>query len=69
MSWPTKDNPKGCVNPSLRGNRTCTECYWDLVDENNTWRGSQSCWNAQCLVLDWDKLSPAQQECLNGNTQ
>ncbi len=50
-----KDNPDGCVNPSKRGERTCTQCYWSQVNERNQWTGDQRCWNAQCLVADIKK--------------
>ena len=49
-----KDNPDGCINPSKRGERTCSQCYWSQV-KNHQWRGDQRCWSAQCLVADMGK--------------
>ena len=46
-----KDAPQNCVCPSMRGELTCGECYWSQV-EDGQWRGSQACWDSQCLVLD-----------------
>ena len=46
-----KEAPQNCVCPSMRGERTCRECYWSQVKDGQ-WRGSQACWDSQCLVLD-----------------
>lgn len=64
MAWPIKSNPDGCVNPERMGNKSCIECYYSQV-ESNTWCGSKSCWNAQCLVLDVDRLTDSQRKDLH----
>jgi len=57
------NNPKGCVNETLRSGRSCLECYYSQV-ENNMWTGSQRCWNAQCLVYKADKaVKKAKEAC------
>ena len=45
-----ENNPSACVNESLRGERTCAECYWSQVNSKNQWTGNDECWNSQCLV-------------------
>ena len=54
MAYPLKSNPDGCCNPTLRGDRTCMECYWSQV-KHAQWHGSQRCFNSNCLVLDEDR--------------
>lgn len=64
MAWPIKSKLEGCVNPKRKGNKTCIECYYSQV-EDNTWRGPQDCYNAQCLVLDVDRLTDSQRKDLH----
>ena len=59
MAYPFKSNPEGCVCPSVRGDRTCVDCYWSFVKDNQ-WVGSQKCWEAQCLVLDTKRFKDGQ---------
>ena len=56
MAYPIKDNLNGCVCPSIRGDRTCWECYYSFV-KNGQWQGPKACWDSECLVLDTDRLS------------
>lgn len=49
-----ENDQQACVDESKRGERTCAECYWSQVDENNRWTGDERCWNAQCLVARED---------------
>lgn len=44
-----------CVNPDLRGNRSCVECYFSQV-EGNTWVGSQGCWRTACIASDLNSM-------------
>ena len=62
MAYRFKDNPDGCVNEALRGDKTCTECYFAQVGENR-WNGSNACWNAQCLVY----VPPESEEATNAD--
>lgn len=45
-----RDNPEGCVDPKRRGKRTCLECFWAQVNNENKWTGNKRCWNALCIV-------------------
>ena len=65
MGYPVKSAPKNCVRPTMRGKRSCVECYYDHVTSNNNWAGPQSCWGAQCIVLDADRLSDDERQRLN----
>ena len=65
MAWPIKSNPEGCVCPNIRGNHSCVECYYSQVNEHNQWVGSQSCWDAQCIVLDAARLSESDRAKFN----
>ena len=44
-----------CVNPDLRGNQSCVECYFSQV-EDNTWVGSQGCWRTGCIASDLNEM-------------
>jgi len=64
MAWPIKEKPESCVNADLRGDKNCVKCYGDQC-VGGTWTGSQSCWEAGCIQLDIDRLSPGQKSLLN----
>ena len=64
MAYTLKSNPEGCVNPHLRGEKTCLECYWSQT-KNASWVGSQRCWDANCIVLAVDVLTPSQRQQMN----
>jgi len=64
MGYPVKSAPENCVYPTIRGERTCVDCYYDHVI-NNQWNGPQPCWGAQCIVLDVDKLSDYERQMMN----
>ena len=64
MAYPIKSNPEGCVCPSIRGDRTCRECYWSFV-KDGSWHGPAACDDAECLVLDVDRLSDADRKRFN----
>ena len=52
MLYRVIDNPEGCTNPDLRGDRTCSQCFWAHVNERNQWTGSDLCWEAACLTSE-----------------
>lgn len=67
MIW-IVDNPEGCVNPSVRGDRTCVDCYYSHV-KGGQWTGSQRCWDAECLRMDPDRTDPLYKQGIKEETQ
>lgn len=49
MAYIIIDNPQGCWKNEGEKPASCKACYYAQVNEKNQWRGSQKCWDSQCL--------------------